>query len=123
MSRQRIGATTRGTTDTELYRKAAKEHLEDGEKIRALLKNLIHFKKQVKPSIDQKCLLLLDPADTDTLLTSVICDQRSESPVPEPSRLQRTILSQLLTPISPKDIKPLPQAGPRSLLNKGSKNG
>ncbi|KAK9886828.1 hypothetical protein WA026_018480 [Henosepilachna vigintioctopunctata] len=122
MPRQRIGATTRGTTDMEVYRKAAKEHLEDGEKIRALLKNLIHFKKQVKPSIDQKCLLLLDPADTDTLLTSVISDQRSESPVPVPSRLQRAILSQLLTPISPKDIRPLPQAGPTSLLNKGSKN-
>ncbi|KAK9872609.1 hypothetical protein WA026_018744 [Henosepilachna vigintioctopunctata] len=72
---------------------------------------------------NQKCLLLLDPADTDTLLTSVISDQRSESPVPVPSRLQRAILSQLLTPISPKDIRPLPQAGPTLLLNKGSENG
>ena len=44
MPRQRIRTTTRGTTDTEVYRKAAEEHSRDGTKIRALAKkyNVCH---------------------------------------------------------------------------------
>lgn len=36
MPRQRIRTTARGTTDMEVYRKAADEHVKDGAKYRAL---------------------------------------------------------------------------------------
>jgi len=44
MPRQRIRTTERGTTDTEVYRKAAEEHFKDGAKIRSLAKkyNVCH---------------------------------------------------------------------------------
>ncbi|XP_059053650.1 uncharacterized protein LOC131847939 [Achroia grisella] len=44
MPRQRIRTTTRGTTDMEVYRKAAEEHAKDGTKIRSLAKkyNVCH---------------------------------------------------------------------------------
>jgi hypothetical protein len=44
MPRQRIRTTARGTTNTEVYRKAAEEHPKDGTKIRALARkyNVCH---------------------------------------------------------------------------------
>lgn len=41
MPRQRIRTTARGTTNTEVYRKAAEEHSKDGTKTRALAKKLM----------------------------------------------------------------------------------
>jgi len=59
-------------------------------------------------------------AGTDPLLANSIFDQRSKTPVPGPSGLQQANSTQPFN-FSPKDLRPLPQAGPRTETNKGRK--
>ncbi|CAK1593712.1 unnamed protein product [Parnassius mnemosyne] len=47
-------------------------------------------------------------------------NQRSNSPIPGPSGLQQANSSQPFD-FTPKDLRPLPQAGPRTVANKGCK--
>jgi hypothetical protein len=47
-------------------------------------------------------------------------NQRPNSPVPGPSGLQQANSSQPFN-FTPKDLRPLPQAGPRTITNKGRK--
>ncbi|CAH1966260.1 unnamed protein product [Acanthoscelides obtectus] len=59
-------------------------------------------------------------ASTDLLSANSIFDQRSKTPVPGPSELQQANSTQPFN-FSPKDLRPLPQADPRTETNKGRK--
>ncbi|XP_053611421.1 uncharacterized protein LOC128675910 [Plodia interpunctella] len=59
-------------------------------------------------------------AEGNSSLTTPASDQRSHSPVPGPSGLQQISSSQSFN-FTPKDLRPLPQAGPRTATNKGRK--